>query len=269
MRRERVVTVLLVGAMLASVSARSSGQAVVRQRPAQQRAPAQPAKALMPSGPMLIETSAPILNLLGRAEEGIARFDWKLAIDSLQRVIEDPEGALVERDDPESGSTPLYESARRQATRRLATLPPEGMEAYRILYDGKAKGMLDRARAAHDSETLRQVVERFLLTSSGDDACDLLASWELDAGRPGRALAMLIDLRELVPDSDVPVELVNAKLVAAYSLLGQSEQAKGVAKPGPNEVNGWFESLTSLSPRGGPSSLGHPDVGSETASLAS
>lgn len=274
MTRGRVLTVLLVVALFGSISARLSAQAVIRQQPAQRRVPAQPPKPAFPSGPMLIETSAPILNLLGRAEEGIARLDWKLAIDSLQRVIEDPEGALVERDDSESGSTPLYESARRQATRRLATLPPEGLEAYRILYDGKAKGMLDRARAAHLSDTLRELVERFLLTSFGDDASDLLASWELDIGRPGRALALLIDLRELVPDSDVPVELVNAKLVAAYSLLGQTEQAKDVLQPALVEGvtarrnPGWFQSLSSLSPRGVPSSPS--GVGwSEIASLAS
>ena len=129
MRPGRAALVLMVGAMLASISARLWGQAVVRQRPAQQRPPAASVKPLSPSGPMLIETSAPILNLLGRAEEGIARLDWKLAIDSLQRVIEDPEGALVERDDLGSDSTPLYESARRQATRRVATLPAEGLAA--------------------------------------------------------------------------------------------------------------------------------------------
>lgn len=48
---------------------------------------------------VVIETPAPIVNLFQRAEEGVARGDWKLAIDSLQRVIEDPDGAMVVRED--------------------------------------------------------------------------------------------------------------------------------------------------------------------------
>lgn len=241
----------LTGACAGWVAERAEAQGVVRQRPAQQRAPVQGGRPVLPTGPMLIETSAPILNLLGRAEEGISRADWKLAIDSLQRVIEDPEGALVEREDEGESMTPLYESARRQATRRLATLPAEGLAAYRVLYDGKAKGMFDRARAAHDANVLREVAERYLLTTVGDDASEVLASWELDLGRPGRALALLIDVREIVPDSDVPRELIDAKLVAAYALLGQAEQAAGVLKSAQDGKNPtWFAALSNIAPSG-------------------
>jgi outer membrane protein assembly factor BamB/predicted negative regulator of RcsB-dependent stress response len=181
------------------------------------------------SGSMLIETSAPILNLLNRAEEGIAREDWKFAIDSLQRIIEDAEGSLVARSENEEESGGWFESARRLATRRLATLPPAGLEAYAILYDGKAKGLFERAREEHDTESLRLVVERYLLTQYGDDAADLLASWCLDEGRPSEALALLADVREFAVGCDVPEALLSLKLAAAQAMLGQLEEARAAA----------------------------------------
>ena len=203
------------------------------------------------AAPLLIDTSAPVVNLLQRAEDGVARGDWKLAIDSLQRVIDDPEGALVARSDGASEDGMLYESARRQATRRIASLPPEGLRAYQLLYDGQAKRLFDRARSEHDPAGLRLIASRYLLTDYGDDASDLLASWALDEGRPGEALALLTDVLELVADRDVPDPLLVGKQAAAYLMLGQNDQAAAIIagyrrKADPAQpVPGWFASLTS------------------------
>jgi hypothetical protein len=122
----------------------------------------------------------------------------------------------------------LYESARRQAARVLASLPPEGLQAYRLFYDGQAKRLLDRALAEHDSAALRLIASRYLMTQYGDDASEILASWALDEGRPGEALALLTDVLELVPDRDVPDQLVVGKLAAAYAMLGQNDQSSAI-----------------------------------------
>ena len=53
-----------------------------------------------------------------------------------------------------------------EAMKRLRT---ELTEA-RAIYDGRAKGMLDRASASGDEEGLRTIVARFLMTRYGDDA---------------------------------------------------------------------------------------------------
>lgn len=175
--------------------------------------------------PLIIETSPPITNLLMRAEEGIARRDWKLAIDSLQRVIEDRAGTLVPRDDGANEGGLLFESGRRRALRRLATLPAEGKLAYRVLYDGKAKGLFERARAASDPAGMQAVVDRFLLTRYGDDAADWIASRAIDEGRFGEAAALLNDILTYVPDHDVPPERVYAKLWAASTFKGFPDEA--------------------------------------------
>ena len=209
------------------------------------------------AAPMLIDTSAPVLNLLQRADEGIARADWKLVIDSLQRVIDDPEGTWVGRSDGAGDEGTLYESSRRQAVRVLASLPPEGLRAYRLLYDGQAKRLFDRARAEHDSSALQWITSRYLLTQYGDDASELLASWALDEGRPGEALALLTDVLELVPDRDVPDLLVIGKLAAAYAMLGQPDQSSAIVAAYPGTIDGPAAGPTPLSV--GPTNASAPD----------
>lgn len=185
-------------------------------------APINPAR----SNVIFVEPTAPIINLFARAEEGIARRDWKFAIDSLQRIIDDPQASLMPRDRQTIGDAVLYESARKKAIRQIAQLPPQGLRAYRLLYDGKAKGYLDRAKAHHDADLLRSAVNRFLLSRHGDDAADLLASWALDEGRITEAISLLEDVLEFVPDFDVPRSLLVSKLAVAYHLAGMTSSAE-------------------------------------------
>ncbi|MHC4066177.1 MAG: outer membrane protein assembly factor BamB family protein, partial [Planctomycetota bacterium] len=170
-----------------------------------------------------IEESAPINNLIKRARQGIERRDWKLAIDSLQRIIDDPQPVLLER------SPRLYESARRYAVRRLAELPPDGLAAYRILNDGRARAGLERAVAEHDADGLRQVVHRYLLTGYGDNAAEVLASWLLDEGRSAEALGLLDEIVEFCRDSDVPTGSVAARRAVALAMMGQGTSAAALA----------------------------------------
>jgi len=174
---------------------------------------------------VLIEPSSPILNLFTRADEGILRRDWKFAIDSLQRIIDEPEGSLMPAGDESVERVTVYESTRRRAVRLLAELPPEALAAYRLLYDGRAKGLYERAATTMDEPLLRQVVDRFILTRHGDDACDLLASWLLDSGRFGEAIGLLTECLEWVPDGDVPDALLVGKLVTAYLASGRKGEA--------------------------------------------
>lgn len=175
---------------------------------------------------VVIELSAPIANLFRRANEGVERSDWKFAIDSLQRIIDDPRGSLVPRSDGAAEDGVLFETARRRAIHRLAALPAEGRRAYRLLFDGRAKRLWELGRANHDPVPLRAVVNRYLLTRYGDDAVDLLASWALDAGHAGEAVLLIHDLLELVPEYDVPASLIVSKLAAAQAMLGQADEGQ-------------------------------------------
>ncbi len=173
-----------------------------------------------------IEVAPPVANLLARAEEGIERSDWKFAIDSLQRVIEDPQRSLVRREDVSDEAGAVFESARLQALRRLASLPPEGLQAYRLLFDGKAKSLYRQAVDTHDSSKLWRIVTQYFLTRHGDLAADTLASWELDAGRSASVIGLVEAIRNIYPDSKLPQARLVGKLAAAYTLLGRSDIAK-------------------------------------------
>lgn len=203
---------------------------------------------------IILEPTSPVLNLLERAQEGVDRGDWKLAIDSLQRIVENPEGSVVPTRKATTEMGAVYEPVRILVHQAIASLPPEGLRAYRVLFDGRARGIFERARESHDLTGLRQVVDHYLLTSSGDDAADLLASRLLDTGDPAgaeRALRLLVDI---VPDSDVPRLSVLTKLAAARVLQGFPEDAARIVqdlKAGRDDLAvdlAWIDRLAELPP---------------------
>ncbi len=120
-------------------------------------------------GGAVIGLSAPTANLFSRADEGLAREDWKLVVDSLQRIVESQDSSLVAVRESDAASIDRFESVQLRAVRRLSELPAEGLTAYRLIYDGRAKGLLDRASASGDEEGLRLRATRrgFERSSSG------------------------------------------------------------------------------------------------------
>ncbi len=167
-----------------------------------------------------VAESAPISDLLQRARQGVERGDWKYAVDSLQRIIDDPQGALTTLDGQ------VYESARMQAYRQLAALPQAGKDAYHLLYDGQAAKLYQEAVTACDFEKLQRAVDRYLLTKSGDTAAITLAGWFIDLNKPGAAITILTDLRSLLPDDPELETTISAMLAVAYAQLQRGEEAR-------------------------------------------
>ncbi len=180
---------------------------------------------------VLLETSAPIANLLQRAEDAIVREDWKLAIDSMQRVIDAPDGSLVLLSKDEIEATTLYQSASRYAAGRIASLPPEGLAAYRVLYDGKAKRLYEQAIAAHQADGLWTIAHRYTGTSYGGDALETLASWALDENQPSQALRLLHDLRTLVRVQEQDEQRIAVMESVAQTMLGATDYAHKTMTP--------------------------------------
>ncbi|MCH8879076.1 MAG: hypothetical protein IID34_04250 [Planctomycetes bacterium] len=177
------------------------------------------------TGAATVAESAPINDLLERARRGIERGDWKFVVDSLQRVIEEPQGALTTRDGR------VYESARMQAYRQLADLPPAAMSAYHLLHDGEAGRLYEEAVESYDFVKLQRVVDRYLLTQSGDLAAVTLAGWFIDLGKPGSAIATLTDLRNLRRDTGDSATKAAAMMAVAYAQLRRpSAAAKQIEK---------------------------------------
>ncbi len=168
----------------------------------------------------VIRPSEEAAALLGRANEGIRRQDWKLAVDSLQRIMDLAGAHLLTDDDL------LFESARRFARRRVATLPPEGLAAYRLLHDDEAAALFERAVTDHDEALLRSITDRLLPTRVGARAAATLADWWIDEGRFHEAAALLVFLKNHYPDSDLPRWVVPARLAVCLAALGRPEAAE-------------------------------------------
>lgn len=183
--------------------------------------------------PVLIEPSAPIANLFSRADDGLSRSDWKFTIDCLQRIIDDTHGCLVPGAGAAKGKGTLHESARWNAAKRLGGLPPEGLRAYRLLYDGRAKRLFEQGRSEHNAAKLRRVVNRYVLTRYSGMAADLLVSWALDAGHYQEALVILEDFLAIAPRDGVPTGRLRAKLAATFALLGRPDRAAAVGQVDP------------------------------------
>jgi len=180
---------------------------------------------------VLMETSAPVSNLMQRAEDAIVREDWKLAIDSLQRLIDAPDGSLVALDQGNPDTATIYQSASRYAASRMAHLPPEGLAAYRLLYDGKAKRLYEQAVALHQADGLWTIAHRYVGTQHGGDALETLASWALDDDRPELALRLLHDLRTLVRVQEQDTERIAVMASAAQAMIGALDRAYDTMTP--------------------------------------
>src|ERR1051325_2657382 len=98
---------------------------------------------------------------------------WELAFRAISGVAEGEAKGMVPAKDG------FFVPMRRQIWRSLASLPPEGREAYRLFYDAKGKQAVDAIvtkpiEEAGDLAAMRKVVEQFFVTSIGDQAADRL-----------------------------------------------------------------------------------------------
>lgn len=180
----------------------------------------------VPNRAAIVERPAAIENLLKRAADGIERQNWKLAIDSLQRVLDDEVGGLVQMSSPPGRETIYYRSARDQALQMLASLPPEGLEAYRVLHDGRSRALLERGIESGDTDLLREVVDRYLFTSVGAQAAIELAGWYLDVGNFVGALDLINRVERMAPDDSTPAWRRNVIRSVALAGVGALQDAR-------------------------------------------
>jgi outer membrane protein assembly factor BamB len=118
------------------------------------------------------------------APDYIKAAQWAKAVELLQRLVDRKEDVFVEtkHKDAAGKETTTLVSVRAEANRLISTLPPEGMEFYRLQYNPTAKTMLKQARATGDPMLLAQVSRSYLYTESGVEATNLLLSYNLDHG---------------------------------------------------------------------------------------
>jgi outer membrane protein assembly factor BamB len=160
------------------------------------------------------------------APDYIAAKKWTEAIDLLQRLVDRKEDVFVEvkhKDAAGKESTTLV-SVRAEGNRLISTLPPEGLEFYRVTYNPKAKALLKQAQSTGDPMLLEQVSRRYLYTESGVEATQLLAGASFDRGEELVAALVFERLLERQPLKQWPADAL-FKASATFRIARDKDRA--------------------------------------------
>jgi len=138
---------------------------------------------------------------------------------------------------------------------QLISLPPEGLAEYRRRVDADARRLYEEGVTRRDARRLREVVDRYLASSWADNALDALGEISLESGDPAAARSYWERVVPVasgaerpsawlgVPDTDLDLAAVRARLVLASILEGSTDRASeewarfNQLHP---EARGWF-----------------------------
>lgn len=148
------------------------------------------------------------------------RSAWDRAFKALDDIPDEQNERFVDRDD----GFIIRVSERRRGL--LASLPPEGREAYRLFADAEARRLLDQAVGEQEEETLERLFASSFLTSAGDDAANRLGDLRFEQGRFDRAAECWLAILREYPDSDLPPAQIAVKAALALHRAGRASEAE-------------------------------------------
>jgi outer membrane protein assembly factor BamB len=178
-----------------------------------------PAERLFPDGAPL-KTEPELQRLLGRADQFIAEQRYDLAAVLWQKVLDEAGDALMTSDGGR------YTSLGEQVEMMMAKLPAVALKTYRITADGEAQGVLAEATPETEEQALAKVVQRFFLSSIGDEAAYKLACLALDRHDFVGASRLLNKIVKRFPDPSIPQGDLLLRLAVANARLGDKRGAE-------------------------------------------
>ena len=167
-----------------------------------------------------VPTDAQLEELLRRAELFAEDGGFRNATVLWSKILSEGGSSLVTED----GET--YRALATVVEQRIAKLPADGLQAYRITADGEAQAILAQADERGQFEVLREVTERYFLSSLGDQAAYELAALALDDLDLVTATRLLERIINVHPDPDVDLGTVFLRLAVCYAGLGQEAKAR-------------------------------------------
>ena len=138
----------------------------------------------------------------------------------LQHLIDTAGNALATEDGY------VYHPVREKAEQLLARLPEVGLDTYRAEVDGEVRALLGPLARNRDAAALREVADRFFVSSRGDDAAFLLGCLYLDQHQYLRARRAFMRVLRDHPDPSVPKAQVLVRLALACHRSGDAEGAR-------------------------------------------
>ncbi len=132
--------------------------------------------------------------------------------------------------------------------RRLASLPPDGRQAFRVFYDAQAKALLEKPEGSSEElAALEKVYQKYLISSYGPAAADRLGDTYFERGDFSQAAKCWADIITYCPDSTISVARLYVKQATALARAGdwtrfdQIQQRVQTRYPGEKVVIGGGE----------------------------
>ncbi|NUQ61701.1 MAG: PQQ-like beta-propeller repeat protein [Pirellulales bacterium] len=169
---------------------------------------------------------------LDRVRTHLTDRQWNEAVDTLLQVMENSGGKLL------PVTEHRYVSVRDYCQLQLVSLPPEALAVYRSRVDSAARAWYEQGVAQRDCRRLLDVTDQMLASSWGDNALFALGEIALEQGDCAAARAYWEKAVPLehpgdgprtwlcVPDTDLDLAAVRARLVLASILEGSTRRAK-------------------------------------------
>ena len=98
----------------------------------------------------------------------------------LDEILKRDEDYFFKPDDDK----PTLSSLKSEAQKLIGEMPPDGLQAYQLLFGATAQQMLNAAIASGDVKALEEIARRFFHTPAGYSATLLLGHQRLDHGEP-------------------------------------------------------------------------------------
>ncbi|MGE3878291.1 MAG: PQQ-binding-like beta-propeller repeat protein [Planctomycetota bacterium] len=216
-----------------------------------------------PDGPVVHMLESPNIDrFLRRAQEFLARSEWEQAITVLQDVVDGRTLAEELPTTPTPSESPtdsaptapdetsenwgeigesasmmvfsqdqrLFRPVQRLCQDLLASLPAEGVAAYRARFEIDAERQLAQARESGRIDAFRAVHDRYFLTKAGGTALREAADRQLDSGRFRQAHRSYRDLLEVYPEAlrrDLGLDdlWLRVRALICLSLMGERSSA--------------------------------------------
>ncbi len=169
----------------------------------------------------VLKTDPDLEALMEKADRYMGDGNYRVASTLWQAVLERSGDALYS-DDQET-----YYSMVQRVEKVLAALPPEGLKIYRVTADAEARELLARS-GPQDTGALSTVVQKYFISSIGDDAALTLGSIFLDRFDFSGARRMFEKIVKDHPDPSVPMDQVYLKIALCNSWLGDDSAAKAM-----------------------------------------
>ncbi len=163
-----------------------------------------------------------------RAREMIASKDYANAIDILQALLNRSEQCFVFTNDPRR-----FVSLSVRVRAEIGRIPPEGMKLYRGLYDARAEVLFHAAADRLDEVALRSVIDRYMYTSYGSRALEVLGAVLFDRGefsQAARCFRRVVSVNGRDGSKPEPKDeaVLLAKIAVAHHFAGESKYASNI-----------------------------------------